>query len=209
MEQLQEELGSERFAYVDFHIRGSLGSDVGDEREAYYRVRGTPTVLFDGKNRRVGGSNHASIYQTSLDNTEPESKINVEATASLDLATGLISVDVRVEIGETIDFPDECVVHAVLAEDLTAPRLEKKVARVRALTAPLEVDEEGETRSFSVLVDPADHWQTQNMHVIAWVQRDSESAERDSKILNAVQTAFGQATPIEQTSWGQLKATFR
>jgi hypothetical protein len=118
-------------------------------------------------------------------------------------------VSIRVEIGEAIEFPDECVVRAVLAEDLFGDRPEKKVARVRVLEVPLEVDEEGEFQNLSAMVDPDEHWRTENMHVIAWVQRDSDSPDRNSTILNAVQSAFGQATPVPQTSWGRLKASFR
>lgn len=209
MEQLQEEQGPDRFAYVDFHIRGSLGSSVGDEREAYYRVSGTPTVLFDGKNRQVGGRNHESLYRAAIAAANTESQIQVGASASYDLSTGLISVSVDVEVGEAIEFPDECVVRAVLAEDLGGGRPEKKVARVRVLETALVADEEGETQMLSAVVRANEAWQTENMHVVAWVQRDSDHSERNAAILNAVQSAFGDATPVQDTSWGQLKATFR
>lgn len=207
MEQLQEEQGPDRFAYVDFHIRGSLGSDVGDEREAYYSVSGTPTVLFDGKNRHVGGRNHESLYRAAISAADSESKLKVDASASFDLSTGLISVSIEVEVGEGIEFPEECVVHAVLAEDLDGP--EKKVARVRVLETALVADEEGETQTLFAILNGNDNWRTENMHVVAWVQRDSDNNDRDALILNAVQSAFGSATPVQHTSWGQLKASFR
>lgn len=174
MEQLFDDLGRDTFVGLELHTSGPLSNTWTNQRSSYYGITGTPTIIFDGISKVIGGG--SGLYDTYLSRIESrlfyKSHVDFEMDGLLTEDSGEITLTVTV-----LDYlawnnmkvrfyvyEDDCYsggkyYHYVVRKSLTQENLTiKNVGEQQVIT-----------RSFTM--DPA--WDPEKVGVVAFIQEDS------------------------------------
>ena len=171
---LAEEYGTSALVVLQYHPSGSdpFGNADSDTRVDYYGITGYPTMVFDGTYRDVGGSESKAIsYQTRIDS---ELQRPAEVAISLNGSVTDFTANVTA-LG--LSQPTSVKVRFVVYEDnleYSAPNGEDLfMFTVRSVLSEQTVTlTSGETTSISRQVQPQPGWDTMNLGLAVFVQRD-------------------------------------
>jgi len=175
---------------IDWHTSGGLANGSGAARAGYYGVTATPDVFFDGADDVLGAGDSVSAYNTyspiMAAHAATTSKTILSASYDLNSVTGMGSliIDAEVAAGDTIATPDSCRIRAALYEDnitlCCEPRtgfsLWQHIGRMMITEKPFTISNSGETQQVTQVFSLNPAWDVDNLHVVAWVQRNTGTA---------------------------------
>jgi hypothetical protein len=180
LKQLEANYGIDQIVHVEWHVSQAFNNPDAEIMQAYYGVSASPTVLFDGLNRVVGGGTDMyPIYEPRfLADRAAQSKLIMDAHVYFPDGgpTGSVTVDLEVAPGEVIGA--EHTLKVIIYEDnlFFGASLWQKIGRSIALQTPMTIANGGETQTVThgIPMDPfSQGWNPQNCRAIAYVQRDS------------------------------------
>lgn len=192
MIQIDSERTESEFVHVDWHFSGAFSTPDGVARSNYYNVTGAPTVVFDGYDAQVGaGGPMYSTYNPIVVNhlANDLGKLSVSGTIVIDAGagTGTVTGLVTIADGEVIANPAECKIKCVVYEDditfCCDPRGGdhwETLARDALPEVVLTADAGGETQGYNQTFTLNGAWNSDNLHAIVYVQRDT-----NKRVLNA------------------------
>ncbi|MCA9753306.1 MAG: T9SS type A sorting domain-containing protein [Gemmatimonadetes bacterium] len=181
----------ENFVHVDWHYAGSgLQTPGSIARAQYYGVSSAPTTFFDGRFPVVGAGDSISAYNAYKAKVDTEyadlAKLIIDSQVNFDgdTNTATVNIDVEVAPGETIANANLCHIRlAVYQNDILLccePRTGNAnwdtIGRGIFVDEILAVDTPGTVQNVNTTfaIDPA--WDTQKLHAVAFVQRDTNKA---------------------------------
>ncbi len=174
MEMLAEDLGRDTFIGLELHLAAPFSNTYATQRKNYYGVTGTPTAIFDGISKVIGGG--SGLYDTYLNRIN--SRLNYDSHVEFDM-DGLLTGDTG-EVTLTITVLDylswnNMKVRFYVYEDdcYYGGKYFHYVVRHMLTQENLTIKNPGEQqvieRSFTM--DPS--WDPEKVGVVAFVQEDS------------------------------------
>ena len=210
MHTLGEEYGPSQLVHIDWHFVSGLPFYTLDSahRANYYGVNAAPWVWFDGYDDVVGADDTIiNTYQPTIDThlgPANMTKMLVNAHVVFDEVTdtGSVTVTCQVAPGEVIANPNECIIRAAIYEDdinaCCGPQgvsLWNNIARDMLPETPLTISTGGQVQTFTLNFSIDETWDGDQLHAIAWVQRDV--GKRVLQAALAVPTYDAQVTNLD------------
>jgi hypothetical protein len=186
VEQLTDEYSRDDLVAVEYFVfyqQLPFYTTDSAARGSYYGVTGTPTAYFDGYDPIIGGGVDLYPYYAPIvaNHLTDLGKLQVDAHVAFDEVadTGSITVNVEVAPGETITNANECKIRVVIYEDAIplccyqGRSIWNHVVRDVLPDTQLTVANGGQIQTFTQNFTLLEDWTGENLHAIAWVQRDT------------------------------------
>lgn len=206
MKILEEQYGPTQLVHVEWHISQVFNNPDASARAAYYGVPGTPDVFFDGYDNVLGGGEDMVPYYQPIIDTHLAgmARMSVDAHVVFDEVTDTGSVTVTCEVapGEVIANPSECKIRVAIYEDDISQccgpggvTLWDRIGRDMLPDTPLTIANGGEVQTFTQNFSIDESWDGDQLHAIAFVQRDSNKRQLNAAL--AIPTYNAQVTNLD------------
>jgi len=192
---LEENYGHERIVHIDWHVIQSLSNPAATARAAYYGgIPATPDVFFDGGDHVLGGGqNMYPIYEPIFLAHEAQlSQVLVDSYVVWDDVNdmGFVNVDVEIAPGETLPNPQQCHIRVAVFEDNVSAANQSwdAIGRLMPVEVILTATNSGDTQNVQQSFPIDAGWNVDNLHAIAFVQRDTNKKVIQSDLAVAAYT---------------------